>query len=64
MKLLKTDCPSTPNAVKEMSTIPYQSAIGAVMYTMLGTRPDIAYAVTALSQFSNNPGPVHWAAVL
>jgi hypothetical protein len=32
MKLLNSDCPSTPKAVKEMSTIPYQSAIGAVMY--------------------------------
>ena len=26
------------------------------MYAMLGTRPDIAYAVTSLSQFSHNPG--------
>jgi hypothetical protein len=32
------------------------------MYAMLGTRPDIAFAVTALSQFSN-PGQLHWAAV-
>lgn len=46
-----------------MSSVPYQSAIGAIMYAMLGTRPDIAYAVTALSQFSHNPGPIHWSGV-
>jgi hypothetical protein len=33
------------------------------MYCMLGTRPDIAYAVGALSQFSSNPGKAHWQAV-
>jgi hypothetical protein len=26
----------------------YQSAIGALMYPMLGTRPDLAYTVAAL----------------
>lgn len=41
----------------------YQSAIGAVMYAALSTRPDIAYAVTALSQFSSNPNKTHWEAV-
>jgi hypothetical protein len=30
------------------------------MYAMLGTRPDIAYAVGALSKFSSNFGLVHW----
>jgi hypothetical protein len=33
------------------------------MYAMLGTRPDIAFAVTALSQFNSNPGQPHWTAV-
>jgi hypothetical protein len=33
------------------------------MYAMLGTRPDIAFAVASLSQFSSNPGQTHWAAV-
>jgi hypothetical protein len=46
-----------------MSKVPYQSAVGALMYAMLGTRPDIAFAVTKLSQFSQNPGPAHWKAL-
>ena len=48
--------PTTPEQVKEMENIPYQSAVGAIMYAMLGTRPDIAFAMTTLSQFSSNPG--------
>jgi len=30
------------------------------MYAMLGTRPDIAFAVGVLSKYSSNPGPIHW----
>lgn len=33
------------------------------MYAMLGSRPDIAYAVGLVSQFSTNPNNQHWAAV-
>ena len=42
----------------------YQSAIGQLMYIMLGTRPDLAYAVGKLSRFSSNPSPNHTQAVL
>ncbi|EJF56279.1 hypothetical protein DICSQDRAFT_71809 [Dichomitus squalens LYAD-421 SS1] len=37
----------------------YQSLIGSLMYAMLGTRPDIAFAVTRLSRYSANPSPDH-----
>jgi hypothetical protein len=37
----------------------YQSIIGGVMFAMLCTRPDIAFAVTTLSQFASNPLPAH-----
>jgi hypothetical protein len=46
-----------------MKNVPYQSAIGSLMYAMLGTRPDIAYAVGAVSQYCSNPGRGHWTAV-
>jgi hypothetical protein len=62
-KLTKSDCPSTPKEKLEMQRIPYQSAVGAIMYAMLCTRPDIAYAIVALSQFSSNPGQAHWIAL-
>ena len=62
-KLSKSDCPTTAEQAAEMKHIPYQSAVGAIMYAMLGTRPDITFAVTTLSQFSSNPGSPHWIAV-
>src|SRR5260370_33757213 len=47
----------------EIDVHDYQSCIGSIMYTMLRTHPDIAYAVGALSQFSANPGTNHLSAV-
>ena len=37
----------------------FQSVIGSLLYIMLGTRPDIAYAVTKMSQFAANPSREH-----
>ena len=37
----------------------YQSIIGSLLYIMLGTCPDICYAVTKLVQFSINPSKDH-----
>jgi transposase InsO family protein len=41
----------------------YQSAVGTLMYAMLGTRPDIAYAVSSVSRYAANPTKAHMAAV-
>ena len=41
----------------------FQSAVGSLMYAMLGTRPDIAYAVSKVSRFTSNPDKSHWQAV-
>lgn len=38
----------------------YQSLIGSLMYTAIATRPDIMYAVNALSCFNDNPKKSHW----
>ena len=37
----------------------YQTVIGSLLYLMLGTRPDISFAVTKLAQFSANPLQEH-----
>ena len=37
----------------------YQSIIGSLLYLMIGTRPNIAYAVTKLVQFTANPSQEH-----
>ena len=54
--------PMTDNNVFEHPTL-YQEAIGALLYTSLGTTPDITFVVQALSQFSVNPSKAHWQAV-
>lgn len=41
----------------------YQRAIGSLMYLMLGTRPDLAYAVGKLARFSSHPSPDHIVAI-
>jgi hypothetical protein len=40
----------------------YVSLTGSLMYAVIGTRPDIAYAVNKLCSFNNNPGMAHWSA--
>lgn len=41
----------------------YQSYVGTLMYAMLGTRPDIAYAVSSVSRHASNPTEAHMKAV-
>ena len=55
--------PKTPEDMVEMAKIPYASAIGSLMYAMLCTRPNIAYAVSMTSRFQSNPGLEHWVAI-
>jgi len=37
----------------------YQQIIGSLMYLVIGTRADLAYTVSALSQFSSKPTTQH-----
>ena len=45
------------------STIPYREAVGCLMYAMVLTRPDIAYAVSRVAKFTSQPHTSHWTAV-
>ena len=62
-KLSNDMSPATAEERERMADIPYQNAVGSLMYAMLGTRPDIAFAVGAISWYSSNPGEAHWRAV-
>jgi hypothetical protein len=42
----------------------YQMVIGSLLYLMLGTRPDIAFAVTKLAQFAARPSEEHFSKAL
>ena len=61
--LTSAQSPSTTEEFACMWNIPYHEAVGSLMYASLSTHPDIAYAVQSISQFSKNPGIVHWDAI-
>jgi len=46
-----------------MCKVPYQEAIGSLMYAAIATHPDITFAVSILSQFLDNLGEAHWEGV-
>ena len=60
--------PIAPNIRLNIPDVPkinpyYTKAIGSLMYAAIGTRPDIAFAVQHLSQFTTNHATEHWTAV-
>ncbi|GKB30032.1 hypothetical protein Tco_0869433, partial [Tanacetum coccineum] len=48
---------------KPVDQLEYSRAIGCLMYAMMSTRPDIAYAVGRLSRFTSDPSRQHWQAI-
>ena len=58
-----SDSPSTPTQVACMRGIPYMEAISSVLWPVVVSRPDAAFAVSTLLQFIQNPGPAHWEAL-
>lgn len=43
-----------------LRNIPYQEAIGCLLYLSQGTRPDITYIVNSLSRYNGQPTAEHW----
>nr|KAJ0214839.1 hypothetical protein LSAT_V11C300117190 [Lactuca sativa] len=52
-----------PNKGSLVSQLEYSRAIGCLMYAMISTRHDIAYAMGRLSRYSSNPSSHHWQVV-
>ena len=59
----KEHSPKNPEDKALMEKILYASAIGSIMYAMLCTRPDVAFALSVTSRFQANPSESHWEAV-
>ncbi len=65
IKLSNSQSPITNEQLREMEQLKpkYLSAVGALMYASLSTRPDLAHSVNELSRFMSNPGLVHFIAL-
>ena len=59
VSLCKSQCPLTPDEQEKMNAIPYASVIGSIIYAMLCTRPDVAYALCVASRYQSNTGEAH-----
>ncbi|GKA77327.1 retrotransposon protein, putative, ty1-copia subclass [Tanacetum coccineum] len=51
----------TPSEVQRMQRVPYDSAIGSIMYAVRCTRPDVAFAQNLYSYFQQNPESEYFA---
>ena len=63
VKLSSKQCPKTQEREEDMSSVPYASVVGSLMYAMVCTRSDMAHAVGVLSWFMSKPGKEHWTIV-
>lgn len=59
----KEQSPKSEKAELEKSEILNVNTVGSIMYSMVCTRPDIAFALGVLSRFMSKPGIYHWHAV-
>ncbi|KAL0430515.1 UNVERIFIED_CONTAM: Retrovirus-related Pol polyprotein from transposon TNT 1-94 [Sesamum radiatum] len=62
-QLCKNQSPNSKTEKERMKNIPYTIAIGSVIYLMVSTRPNIAYAVSCFSRFMSDAGLPHWEAL-
>ena len=51
--------PKTLEERNRISSIPYASAVGLIIYAMLCTKPDVAYALDIVSRFQTDPEENH-----
>ncbi|XP_055910911.1 uncharacterized protein LOC129945278 [Eupeodes corollae] len=59
-KLIKETHQQSKHETDYMKTVPYQEAIGSILYALQVYRPDSSFAVGASSRFDNNPLKSHW----
>ena len=63
-KLSKVQAPSREDErVLLMSKIDYANIVGSIMYAMLYTISNLAYSISIMSWFVENPSKVHWHAL-
>jgi hypothetical protein len=56
----KNQSPQALDQAAEMRHIPYREAVGSPLHLAVVTRPDVAFPIGILLQFTNNPGRTRW----
>lgn len=62
MKLCKLGS-AVSNTTEDKTKGPYLEAVGSIIYAMIATRPDLAFAVGLVSRYMSDPKESHWSAV-
>ncbi|KAF2317627.1 hypothetical protein GH714_025846 [Hevea brasiliensis] len=62
-KLSTNISPKIDEEMEHMSSVPYSSVVGSIMYAMVCTRPDISHAISVVNRYMACPGKEHWQAV-
>ena len=57
--LSKDDCPLTSKDQNQTQSYLYSNIVGSLMYAIINSRPDCAYAVCSLAQYLSNPSNNH-----
>ena len=61
--LSKKNYVTTPEERERMSRVPFASAIGSIMHTMICTRLDMVYSLEVVSGCQSDPSKVLWKMV-
>ena len=59
-KLSSSQSPQTKDERKLMQIVPYSSVVDSLMYSIVCSRPDLAYTVSMVSRFMADPGKQHF----
>ena len=62
-RLSSTLCPQLDEEVDYMSRVPYSSVVCSLMYAMVCSLLDLAYAVNGVSKHMEKPSKEHWKGV-
>lgn len=60
LRLSSQQSPKTYAEKEDIAKVPYSSAVDSLMYAIVCTRPDLAYAIGVVSMFLSTPGREHW----
>jgi hypothetical protein len=63
VRLSKEMSPKSPEEKEFMKKVPYRQIVGALLYLVSGTRPDLSFSVSQVCRFMHDPGKRHWEAV-